>query len=78
MLSLVDAVAWPAGWLVAISTVPRPGLVGLVIAALLTLCALLRSNRALFRNERYRFTTWRWGLPVIGLLALGALVKALG
>ena len=58
--------------------VPRPGVVGPVVVALLMLLALQRSSRALFRNGRYRFTTWRWGIPVVALLAVGALMKAFG
>jgi hypothetical protein len=57
---------------------PNPGVFGRVVGALLILFAIQRSSRALFRNERYRFTTWRWGVPVLGLVALGALIKALG
>ncbi len=77
-LSLVDAVAWPAGWLVAVSIVPKPGVLGLVIVALSMFFAVRRCRSALFKNERYRFTTWRWGIPVMGLVALGALIKAVG
>jgi hypothetical protein len=61
LLSVIDAVAWPAGWLVAVSAVPEPGVLGQVFGALLILLILKRSHRALVRNERYRFTTWRWG-----------------
>ena len=78
LLSVVDAVAWPTAWLVAVSMAPNPGVFGQVVGALLILFAIQRSSRALFRNERYRFTTWRCGLPVLGLVALGALIKALG
>jgi hypothetical protein len=34
-----------------------------------------RCARAVWRNERYRFTTWRWGLPLATLLALGVTLK---
>ncbi len=78
LLSIVDAVAWPAGWLVVVFMVPKPGVLGLVIVALSILFGVRRCARALFRNERYRLTTWRWGIPVMGFVALGALIKALG
>ena len=78
MLSVVDAIVWPAAWLVGISLVPEAGLLGTFIAALAILSALRRSWKAHFRNERYRFTTWRWGVPVVALSALGALIRALG
>jgi hypothetical protein len=78
LLSVVDAIVWPAAWLAGISLVPKSGLLGTFIAALAILFGLQRSWKALFRNERYRFTTWRWGVPMITLIALGALIKALG
>ena len=77
LLAFFDAVAWPAGWLVAVSIVPKPGVFGQVVGALLVLCALRRIRIALFRNERYRFTTWRWGIPVMTLVAFGAVTRAL-
>ena len=77
LLAVVDAVAWPTGWLIAVSVAPKPGLFGQVVGALLVLLALQRISRALFRNERYRFTTWRWGVPLIALLAVGAVTRAL-
>ena len=29
------------------------------------------------KDERYRFTTWRWGRVVVGLMAVGLLIKAM-
>lgn len=37
--------------------------------------AIRRSVRALWHNERYRFTTWRCGLPLTALVAVGAALK---
>jgi hypothetical protein len=33
------------------------------------------TRRAWDTNERYRFTTWRWGVPLATRLALGAALK---
>ena len=51
------------------------GIVGLVITASASLFAVNRLHRALRRNERYRFTTWRWGKVVVGLVLLGWIMK---
>ncbi len=76
--ALLDALAWPALWFVAILAMPaKTGVVGLVIQALSILFAFRRTWLALFRNERYRFTTWRWGVSLASLVALGALMKVL-
>lgn len=76
LLSVVDAVAWPAAGLAAMSLVPKAGVVGLIVDCLLVLMTVRRTSTALFRNERYRFTTFRWGIPVITLVALGIAMKA--
>ncbi|MDP1691246.1 MAG: hypothetical protein Q8L49_04710 [Burkholderiaceae bacterium] len=47
----------------------------LVITASAALFAAGRLQRALLRNERYRFTTWRWGKIVVGLVLLGLVIK---
>jgi hypothetical protein len=42
-------------------------------------CALFsapgRIHRALVHNERYRFTTWRWGRAIALLVLVGVLMK---
>jgi hypothetical protein len=38
---------------------------------------LRRCQRAVFRNERYRFSTLRWGVPILTFVALGELMKVL-
>ncbi len=51
------------------------GIVGLVITASAALFAVNRLQRALLGNERYRFTTWRWGKVVLELVLLGWIMK---
>jgi len=45
----------------------------------LTACAIaagvVRLHRAIAVNHRYRFTTWRWGRVLAGLLLFGWLLK---
>jgi hypothetical protein len=77
-LALLDALAWPAMWFVATLTVPiKTGVAALVIEAISILFALRRAHCAYLQNERYRFTSWRWGVPIASLLAFGALLKVL-
>ena len=63
LLAMLDAVAWPMLWAVA------------VIKAPFSTVAARRTHRAVFRNERYWFTIWRWGLALAGLAAVGAATK---
>lgn len=75
-LAAVDALAWPAMWVGLIAHVPAPvGLVGPVATAWAVFAALGRLHRALWRNHRYRFTTWRWGRVVFALLVFGWVMK---
>ena len=75
-LAALDAIVWPAGWALVVAQAPMPmGIVGLVITASAALFAVSRLLRALLRNERYRFTTWRWGKVVVGLVLLGLVMK---
>ena len=65
-------------WLIAISAIPYDtGVLRIFSRAVLVLVALGRCQRALFRNERYRFSTLRWGVPILTLVALGELMKLL-
>jgi hypothetical protein len=51
---------------------------GAVGSVVLTLCAVFAVHRciwAVWRNERDRFTTWRLGVPLAALLAVGAILK---
>ena len=76
-LAALDAVAWPALWIAAVRHAPADlGLVAPVVFAVAVLAGLGRIRTAVWRNERYRFTTWRWGRVPVGLMALGLLIKA--
>lgn len=75
-LAVVDAVTWPAALAIALHAAPLDG--GIVQSVLLALCSLSAIRRcalAIWRNERYRFTTWQLGRPLALLMALGALLK---
>lgn len=75
-LAAVDAIGWPLLWTIAVLYAPRPvGVIGPVVASGAALLAVGRLRRALWHNQRYRFTTWRWGRVVVALLMLGVLLK---
>jgi hypothetical protein len=72
----VDAVTWPAMWVMLLNEVPlRAGALGLVVTACAIGSGALRLHRAIAMNHRYRFTTWRWGRVLAGLLLFGGLLK---
>jgi hypothetical protein len=50
-------------------------LVGPVITATAALLATLRLHRAVWANERYWFTTWRWGKVALAMLLMGWVLK---
>jgi hypothetical protein len=76
LLALVDAIAWPAAWIVLATRLPEPvGIVGPMVVALAALSAGGRIHRAGWVNHRYHFTTWRWGRVVVGLLLTGIVLK---
>lgn len=76
VLALVDAVAWPAAWIVLSTQLPQPaGIVGPMVIALAMLSAIGRVHRAACQNHRYRFTTWRWGRVALGLLLIALVLK---
>ena len=75
-LAAVDAMVWPALWVTGVAAVPfRTGVVGTLVIALALVFALGRLRTALFSNQRYRFTTWRWGRPLVALVLFGELFK---
>jgi hypothetical protein len=77
-LASLDAVAWPALWAAAIVTVPfSTGIVGNVGLSFVVLVDARRLHTAILRNERYWFTIRRWGLPLAGLVAVGAATNLL-
>lgn len=51
------------------------GLVGPFVTALAVLLGLGRLHRAIWVNQRYWFTTWRWGKVMAGMLLIGAVLK---
>jgi hypothetical protein len=68
----------PVLWLVAAVCAPTgSGIVGQVAVAVARLCAVHRLHRAIWHNERYRFTTWRWGGVVLTLAFVATAMKAL-
>ena len=71
-----DAVVWPLLWIVLIRQLPvQTGVVGPVAIAVAVLCCVGRVHRAIWVNERYWFTTWRWARVAAGLLLIGAVLK---
>lgn len=76
VLALVDAVIWPAAWIALALHLPQPaGIVGSMFIAVAGLSLLSRTHRAVRRNHRYHFTTWRWGRLAAVLLLLGVFLK---
>jgi hypothetical protein len=76
LLAAVDAIAWPVLWVLLVRHVPGPvGLVGPFVTAVAVLLGLGRLHRALWVNERYWFTTWRWAKVFAGLMVVGAVLK---
>lgn len=75
-LAVLDALAWPAGWVVAVLHAPAPtGAVGQFVVAVALLSALSRLHRAVVANHRYFFTTWKWGRRLVGLVLVGYALK---
>jgi hypothetical protein len=75
-LAVLDALLWPVAWVALIRVAPASvGLVGPFVAAVAALCAAGRLHRAIWRNQRYQFTTWRWGRILAGLLLMGGVLK---
>ena len=78
-LAGVDALLWPGLWLAVLFCGPfETGSVGAVAGVGLVASAVSRLRLALFRNERYRFTTWRWGTWLSVAVAVGLLAKLMG
>lgn len=71
-LAALDAVLWPALWITGVAAVQdRTGILGPVAIAFLVVCAAARLTRAIWSNERYWFSTWRWGKYAVVLVAIG-------
>src|SRR4051794_13119163 len=77
-LATIDAMSWPALGAYALSRIAASGgIVVAVLLALLVVCGLRRVITALTANQRYRFTTWRYGRWLAYLLLIGALLKVI-
>ena len=75
-IAAIDGLVWPVMWVVVIANIPAPvGVVGAVGTAFALLAALRRLHRAVWNNQRYRFTTWRWGRPVVIMVLIGWVLK---
>lgn len=71
-----DGVMWPLFWVLAVHQLPASaGLIGPFVAALAVLCAVGRVHHALWRNHRYRFTTWRWAQVAGVVLLFGTVLR---
>jgi len=77
-LAAVDALLWPGLWLAVLLCGPfETGSVGVVAGVAVVVSAVGRVRCAVFRNERYRFTTWRWGVWLSVAVAIGLFAKLL-
>ena len=76
-LAFLDAVVWPALLLWMINTAPVGGVVRDVAVIATIIFALRHAHRALLLNQRYRFMTWRLGVIVAVILALGLMAKVM-
>jgi hypothetical protein len=80
VLALLDAVLWPAligGYAFGAAQIV-PGIVTQVVFSACVVAALVRAERAVFENQHYRFTTWRWARNALIVLAFGAGLKLAG
>lgn len=71
LLAALDAVLWPLALGMGLLGVPQSGAAGQVALAACVLFAVRRLLRAVWRNERYFFTSWRWGCRLGSLLLFG-------
>jgi len=75
-LAAIDALMWPMAWVWLVQRAPMPtGVVGQVVTGMAVLCALARLRRALLENQRYWFTTWRWGRILFCVWVAGVAMK---
>jgi hypothetical protein len=51
------------------------GLMGPFVTAMAVLLGLGRLRRAIWVNQRYWFTTWRWVKVMAAMLLIGAVLK---
>ena len=75
-LAALDAVAWPAAWVIGALCLPsHGGIAGALLVAFCTVAAVHRLRLALRANHRYYFTTWRWGRIGLTLLLFAYALK---
>lgn len=75
-LAVVDALVWPAMWVLLMGHAPQPvGLIGPFVTALAVLLGLRRLHCAIWLNHRYGFTTWRWAGVAAKLMLVGLVLK---
>ena len=74
-LAAIDAIGWPVAWVVFVRQIPGAGIVGAVAIAAAVLCAIGRLHRAWAVNERYWFTTWRYGRILAAVWLVAAVIK---
>ena len=75
-LAALDAVAWPVATVLLISLSHlQLGVIGPVLMAATLLLSVCRLRRAIWLNQRYRVTAWRWGGMVLSLMLVGAVLK---
>jgi len=53
------------------------GVIGIIVVAVALVAAALRVQRAIVSNERYWFTTRRWGAPLVAVAVAAYAMKAL-
>ena len=77
VLAAADAIVWPLLWIGVIVAAPFwTGVAGALLITLMLWSSLTRLRTALAENQRYRFTTWRWGRPIVVMLVIGAVLRA--
>jgi len=78
LFAFFDAMVWPAAWIALVTQLPQvTGIVGPMVIALAALSAAFRTRRALWENQRYRFTTLRWARYALALVVIGTAIKLL-
>ena len=76
LLAAIDAVAWPAAYMVAAWRLRAElGLVCQMAFVVASVSLTLRLKRAVLSNDRYFFTTTRWLRVGLALLLIGYVLK---
>jgi hypothetical protein len=76
VVAAVDAVLWPllGVWLLSQSPLSL-GLFGPTVAGVGAVAAVSRLRRAVWENQRYRFSSWKWGRAMAVLVLFGMAMK---